>query len=72
MSKQNIYRNSKFFENYKTLRENNLGFNEILEQPVIRSLIETLRDKTILDIGLWIWKFLLFCRQSKCSKNHWH
>lgn len=48
---QNIYDDPIFFEGYKSLRLNNQGFNNLLEQPAIISLLPDLNDKNILDIG---------------------
>lgn len=48
---QNIYDNSEFFASYKALRQNNDGFNDMIEQPAIRSLLPALQGKDILDIG---------------------
>ncbi len=59
MNFQNIYDNSQFFKGYSALRKDDLGFNNILEQPVIRSLAGDLMGKTVLDIGCG---FGDFCR----------
>lgn len=49
--KQNIYDNPHFFEKYKDLRDQDKGINELLEQPVIKRLMTTVENKTILDLG---------------------
>ena len=48
---QNIYDNSTFFESYKKLRINDLGFNNLIEQPALRALLPNFNGKTIMDIG---------------------
>lgn len=48
---QNIYDNDNFFQAYKALRENNQGFNALLEQPAICSLLPELHNKAVLEIG---------------------
>ncbi len=56
---QNIYDNPTFFESYKKLRKNDLGFNNLIEQPIIRSLLPALNGKIVMDIGCG---FGDFCR----------
>lgn len=51
MSKQNIYDNDKFYENFKDSREKELNFNDVIETPIITSMLPDLKDKTVLDIG---------------------
>lgn len=34
MSKQNIYDNDSFFENFKNIRENEINFNDLIETPI--------------------------------------
>lgn len=48
---QNIYDNDDFFQGYKAIRENDQGFNHLIEQPAIMSLLPELKDKVILEIG---------------------
>ena len=48
---QNIYDNDDFFKKYKAIRENDQGFNNLIEQPAILSLLPELKDKVILEIG---------------------
>jgi ubiquinone/menaquinone biosynthesis C-methylase UbiE len=59
MSEQNIYDNDIFFNGYKSLRENEKGFNTAIEQPVLRSLLPSLQNKVICDLGCG---FGDFCR----------
>lgn len=61
--KQNIYDNPNFFKGYINLRENNKGLNDILEQPVLRTLLPRLEGLKILDIGCGMGQFTLYCAQ---------
>lgn len=58
--KQNIYDNLDFFDGYRRMRDNNSGLNEVLEEPAIRSLLPSLRDKSILDLGCGFGSFETF------------
>ena len=49
--KQNIYDNETFFDSYIDLRKNSKGLNDVLEIPAFRSLLPSLHDKEILDLG---------------------
>lgn len=51
MSKQNIYDNEGFFENFKDIRESEINFNECIETPILLAMLPELRRKNILDIG---------------------
>ncbi len=51
MSKQNIYDNDVFFENFKDKRENEINFNDCIETPILLEMLPELRGKTVLDIG---------------------
>lgn len=48
---QNIYDNSTFFTEYKRLRDENKGFNEALEVPVIHHLLSDINGSKVLDLG---------------------
>lgn len=48
---QNIFDNEEFFNGYKQLRENRYNYNELVEQPAIKSLLPHLKNKKILDLG---------------------
>lgn len=48
---QNIYDNEDFFKGYSKLRENPNSANNTEEKPALFSLLPTLKDKTILDLG---------------------
>ena len=51
MSKQNIYDNEIFFENFKGLRGNEVNFNDLIETPILLAMLPDLHGKNILDIG---------------------
>lgn len=51
MAKQNIYDNDRFFENFKSIRENSINFNELLETPILNRMMPNIKNKTVLDIG---------------------
>lgn len=48
---QNIYDNPLFFKGYKKLRDEDKGFNEALEVPVIHHLLSNIKDSIALDLG---------------------
>lgn len=62
MSMQNIYDDKIFFDGYKKLRDNRQGFNDVIEQPAIKTLINDLQGKTILDIGCGFGDFCRYIR----------
>ena len=49
--KQNIYDNEIFFNGYFNLRQNDNNANNIFEKPALFSLLPTLNNKTVLDLG---------------------
>ena len=51
MSKQNIYDNETFFEDFKSIRSNEVNFNDLIETPILLAMLPDLHGKTILDIG---------------------
>ncbi len=51
MSRQNIFDNETFFEGYKSLRELDTNYNDLLEQPTMRKLLPDLMGKAVLDLG---------------------
>lgn len=59
--KQNIYDNPEFFDQYMALRESGLNYNEFVEQPAIKSLITSLQDKIVLDVGCGTGNFAKYC-----------
>ncbi len=51
MSRQNIFDNEIFFEGYKALRDNDINYNDLLEQPAMVKLLPDLNGKSVLDLG---------------------
>ncbi len=47
----NLYDDPKFFEEYKTIREGEMSYNNLIEQPFILPLLPSLHGKSILDLG---------------------
>ncbi len=64
---QNIYDNPDFFAGYSALRNNEQGFNAVLEQPTMRSLLPALKDLTILDIGCGFGDFCRYARSEDAA-----
>ena len=51
MSKQNIFDNETFFEGYKALRDNDINYNDLLEQPAMAKMLPDLNSKSVFDLG---------------------
>ena len=51
MSKQNVYDNDVFFENFRSSRDDRINFNDCIETPILLSMLPDLDGKTVLDIG---------------------
>jgi 2-polyprenyl-3-methyl-5-hydroxy-6-metoxy-1,4-benzoquinol methylase len=51
MSRQNIYDNDAFFENFQSSRSSDVNFNDCIETPILFSMLPDLHGKKILDIG---------------------
>ena len=51
MAKQNIYDNEIFFDGYRKLRGKEGNANELFEMPALFSLLPSLENKKILDLG---------------------
>lgn len=51
MSKQNIYDNEVFFEEFQKIRDNKINFNDCMETPILLSMLPDPQGKEILDIG---------------------
>lgn len=51
MSRQNIYDNEEFFENFKNSREEKINFNDCIETPILLAMLPDLHKKNVLDIG---------------------
>ena len=55
---QNIYDDARIFKQYDNLRqkEKTSNANELIEIPNFRKLMpDKSKEKTILDLGLWLW-----------------
>ena len=51
MSKQNIYDDEVFFENFRSSRSSPVNFNDCVETPILLAMLPDLKGKAILDIG---------------------
>ena len=51
MSKQNVYDNDAFFEDFRKNRESSVNFNDCIETPILFSMLPDMNGKTVLDIG---------------------
>lgn len=48
---KNVFDNETFFAEYTKLRESDVNYNDLLEQPAMRALLPQLSGKSVLDIG---------------------
>ncbi|MBQ3494921.1 MAG: methyltransferase domain-containing protein [Clostridia bacterium] len=48
---ENVYDNPSFFEQYQELRGQEINANNLIEIPIIKSMLPELAGKTILDLG---------------------
>jgi 2-polyprenyl-3-methyl-5-hydroxy-6-metoxy-1,4-benzoquinol methylase len=48
---QNIFDDNEFFEQYLVTRNNPESYNNLIEQPLMKSLLPDLKSKTVLDMG---------------------
>lgn len=64
---QNIYDDPDFFSGYKQLRQNKEGFNDLIEQPAIHTLLPSLKNKKILDIGCGFGHFARYARANDAA-----
>jgi SAM-dependent methyltransferase len=58
--KQNIYDDPQFFAGYSKLRRHESGLNLAVDQPAMRSLIPSLANKRVLDLGCGFGKMCRF------------
>lgn len=65
---QNIYDNKKFFEEYKSMREKNVNANNLIENPIFKSLLPNLKDKKVLDLGCGYGNLCKFCEEDGARK----
>ena len=47
MSKQNIYDNEVFFEEFQKIRDNKINFNDCMETPILLSMLPDPQGKEI-------------------------
>jgi ubiquinone/menaquinone biosynthesis C-methylase UbiE len=66
--KQNIYDNETFFNEYKSLRDSGVSYNDFVEQPAIKSLLPSLHGKSVLDLGCGFGHFARLCIEQGASK----
>lgn len=48
---KNVYDNSVFFDEYQQMRANTVNANNLIEIPIMKTMLSNLKDKTILDLG---------------------
>lgn len=48
---QNVYDDEKFFSQYKEMRDSKINANELIEIPIIKSMLPDLKKKKIFDLG---------------------
>lgn len=48
---KNVYDNAEFFEYYNSLRGQEINANNLIEIPIMKGILPTLKGKTILDLG---------------------
>ena len=51
MAQQNIYDNEAFFANFQALRSSEVNFNDLIETPILLSMLPDLSGRAVLDIG---------------------
>lgn len=47
----NVYDNQDFFEQYQSMREDKINANNLIENPIMISMLPDVKGKTILDLG---------------------
>ena len=48
---KNVYDNEEFFKYYQNLRASEINANNLIENPIIKSMLPNLKGKSILDLG---------------------
>ncbi|MCE4956969.1 class I SAM-dependent methyltransferase [Macrococcoides caseolyticum] len=51
MSRNNFYDSDGLFKEFTSIRENKVNFNDLIETPILFSMLPDLKNKTVLDIG---------------------
>ena len=54
---KNVYDNKTFFELYKNMRGEKVNRNNLIENPIMKSLLPDLNGKCVLDLGCGDGKF---------------
>ena len=49
---KNHYDDTEFYKEYSEMRKTKLNANELIEIPMIKSMLPNLMNKTILDLGI--------------------
>ncbi|MEB2282622.1 class I SAM-dependent methyltransferase [Lysinibacillus xylanilyticus] len=65
--KQNIYDHPEFYHQYKKLRQAPYNYNNLLEQPALKSLLPNLTNLQILDIGCGMGQFAYYCIENNAQ-----
>lgn len=65
--KQNIYDHPEFFRQYQKLRQGPYNYNNLLEQPALKSLLPRLSNLQILDIGCGMGDFAYYCIENNAQ-----
>lgn len=65
--KQNIYDHPEFFHQYQMLRQAPNNYNNLLEQPALKSLLPNLSNLKMLDIGCGMGEFAYFCIENNAQ-----
>lgn len=60
---QNIYDHPDFYEGYRSLRENPVNYNVLLEHPALLSLLPDPTGKDVLDLGCGFGEICALCAQ---------
>ena len=63
MNRQILYDNQDFFDGYFALRNQDINYNNLLEQPAMAELLPNLSGKAVLDLGCG---FGLNCKDFVC------
>ena len=48
---ENIYDKENFFNEYQTMRQDKINANDLIEIPIMKTMLPNLEGKTILDLG---------------------
>ena len=67
---QNIYDHPDFYEGYRSLRENPVNYNVLLEHPALLSLLPDPTGKDVLDLGCGFGAICALCAQRIHSYSH--